>query len=158
MTSPIQKIVLINAGVSAVWHTLTNPASMRQWMGEPEMELEIHTNWQVNSPLSIHGFHHIKFETKGTVLQYEPNKRLRYIHLSSTSRLPDQPHNYSVIEFLLTPLENQTELSVTITQFPTETIFKHLAFYWGATIYKLKAMIEKESTLPVADNKSAAQD
>lgn len=38
-------------------------------IGEPEMGIEIITNWQVGSPIVIKGFHHKKFENKGTVLQ-----------------------------------------------------------------------------------------
>jgi len=93
----------------------------------------------------IHGsLHGIKFKNNGTVLQFEPEKILRYNHLSSLSRLPDKLENYSVVEFGLTPIENQTTLTLTLSNFPTENIYKHLAFYWNVTLEILKRLVEKQ--------------
>lgn len=144
MTQRIDKTIIIKAPPSAVWHTLTNPGLMKQWMAEPEMALEIITDWKVGSPIVIKGFHHIKFENKGTVLQFEPDSVLQYNYLSSLSRLPDKPENYSIIGFGLAPLKNQTSLTLTISNFPTETIFKHIDFYWSTTIEIMKKLIEKQ--------------
>lgn len=140
----IEKTIFIKALPSIVWNTLTNPELMKQWMGEPEMELEIITDWKVGNAIIIKGFHHIQFENKGTVLQFEPNKFLQYNYLSSLSQLPDEPGNYSIIEFRLEPAEDHTALALTISNFPTETIFKHVDFYWRGTIEILKKLIEKK--------------
>ena len=140
----IEKTIIIKALPSVVWNTLTNPELMKQWMGEPEMELEIITDWKVGNPIVIKGFHHIQFENKGTVLQFESNKVLQYNYLSSLSQLPDEPGNYSIIEFSLAPAEDHTSLSLTINNFPTETIFKHVDFYWRGTIEVLRKLIEKQ--------------
>ncbi|HEY8894738.1 MAG TPA: SRPBCC domain-containing protein, partial [Niastella sp.] len=80
---------------------------------------------------------------KGTVLQFEPGKVLSYSHLSSLSRLPDQPNNYTVITFNLAPLQDQTSLTLTINNFPTETIYRHLDFYWRTTLVMLKKFTEE---------------
>ena len=119
MAQRIEKTIIIKASPSAVWDTLTNPSMMNQWMGEPEMGTEIITDWKVGNPIVIKGIHHIKFENKGTVLQFESNKVLRYNYLSSLSRLPDKHENYSIIEFRLEPVENKTLLSLTLANFPT---------------------------------------
>lgn len=118
---------------------------MKQWMGDAAMEIDIQTNWQVNSPIVISGFHHLKFENKGTVLQFEPEKVLRYNILNSLSRLPDTPENYTIFEFTLSPTNNQTSLTLVITNFPTETIYRHLDFYWCTTIELIKKLIEKNA-------------
>jgi len=144
MTQRVDKTIIIKASPSAVWHTLTNPDIMKQWMAEPEMALEIITDWKVGNPIIIKGFHHIKFENRGTVLQFEPDKALQYNYLSSLSRLPDKPENYSIIGFGLAPIENQTSLTLTINNFPTETIFKHIEFYWGTTIEIMKKLVEEK--------------
>jgi uncharacterized protein YndB with AHSA1/START domain len=144
MTQRIDRTIIIKAPPSAVWDTLTNPDLIKQWMGEPEVEIEIITDWKVGSPIVTRGFHHIRFENKGTVLQFEPDKVLRYSHLSSLSRLPDKPENYSITEFSLTPLENQTSLTLSLTNFPTESIFKHLDFYWRTTLEIIKRLVEKQ--------------
>lgn len=113
-------------------------------MAEPAMELEIITSWKTGSPIIIKGFHHMKFENRGTVLQFQPPHLLQYNHLSSLSRLQDKPENYSIITFSLVPLENNTSLTVTLSNFPTEAIFRHLDFYWRTTTEILKKMIETQ--------------
>ena len=55
MNPTFEKKVLINADPATVWEALTKPAQMIQWMGEPEMQLAIKTNWQVSSKLE-HGY------------------------------------------------------------------------------------------------------
>ena len=145
MVKEIARSIVINARAAAVWETLTNSELMRQWLGEPEMRIEVVTDWAEGSPILIRGFHHAKFENKGTVLRFEPLESLRYSHLSSLSRLPDRPESYSVFDFRLKPLEESTSLTVTVTGFPTESIFKHLDFYWRGTIVVLKRFVEKNA-------------
>lgn len=110
------KTVHINAPTSKVWEALTNPELMKKWMSETE--IHIITDWKVGSPFMIRGdLHGIKFENKGTVLRFEPSKVLAYNHLSSISRLPDKPENFSIIEFQLAPMQDQTSLTLTLSIF-----------------------------------------
>ena len=137
------KTIDINAPTAQVWDALTNPAFMKQWMSETD--IDIRTDWKVGSPFVIRGnLHGTNFENKGTVLHFELEKVLRYNHLSSLSRLPDKLENYSVIEFRLAPLANQTTLTLTLSNFPTEAIYKHLAYYWNVTLEIFKKMVEQE--------------
>lgn len=147
MNPGFEKTVIINAAAETVWNSLTDFNLMKQWMGESEMNLEITTDWKVDSPIIINGFHHAKFQNRGTVLKYEPNRILEYSHLSSLSRLEDKPENYSILRFELSPLKQQTALTVTIENFPTETIYKHLCFYWRATVEKIKTISERQGEL-----------
>ena len=136
------KTIHIDAPPSKVWEALTTPELMKKWMSETE--IDILTDWKVGSPFTIRGrLHGIKFENKGIVLDFEKEKILRYSHLSSISRLSDKPENYSVFEFALTPIDDQTSLTFKASTFPTETIYKHLAFYWNVTLEILKRMIEQ---------------
>ena len=113
-------------------------------MAEPEMRIGIITDWKVGSPIIVKGHHNnVDFENNGTVLHIEPNSILRYSHLSSVSRLPDKAENYTMIEFRLARTEeNSTSLNVRISNFPTESIFKHWEFYWRITIEVVKRFIE----------------
>lgn len=139
----IEHSAVINAPPTDVWRALTDPALMEKWMGEPEMRIEVITGWRVASPIVIKGFHHIHFENKGTVLRFEPNSILQYTHLSSLSRLPDRAENYSTIEFQAAPMpELSTSVTVRISNFPTESILKHLDLYWRVTIQVLKRFVE----------------
>jgi uncharacterized protein YndB with AHSA1/START domain len=142
MTETFSTTVTIDSGVDEVWNSLTKPDLMAEWMGEPDFEITVDTDWRVNSTISIQGFHHVKFENTGTVLEYKTEKKLKYTHLSSLSRLPDKPENHSILEFNLRPIEERTQLTLTIENFPTESIRKHLEFYWKATIMTIKRSVE----------------
>jgi uncharacterized protein YndB with AHSA1/START domain len=140
--APVNKTIVINAVPSKVWDVLTDPELMKQWMSETP--IDIITDWQVGNPITIGGaWYKTRFENKGTVLQFEPERILQYSHLSSLSRLPDKIESYSIICFKLTPTENQTTLTLTLSNFPTEIIYKHLVFYWNVTLEILKKQVEQ---------------
>src|ERR1044071_550967 len=111
---PIITETYIQSQPSNVWSWLTEQHLMKKWMGEPEMNLEITTDWVVRNPIIIRGFHHAKFENKGVVLKYEPYRIIQYTHLSSISRLPDLPENYTIITFRLNQQEQQTALKIRV--------------------------------------------
>ncbi|MBT2119635.1 SRPBCC domain-containing protein [Dyella sp. LX-66] len=134
MPDRIIESVTIEAPPSTVWESLTQPDLMRDWMGEPAMKLEVSADWRIGGAVSVRGVHTGRFENRGKVLAFEPERRLSYTHLSSVSRLPDEPSSYTVLEFRLTPLGEQTRLDFEAHTFPTEVIFRHLAFYWGGTL------------------------
>ena len=138
----VTKTITINAPPATVWAALTEPAIMQQWMAEGE--IEISTDWQIGQPMIIWGhLHRVKFENKGQVLQFQPQQLLQYTHLSSISRLPDEPASYTVIAFRLLPVAAQTALTLTAWNFPTETIYKHWAFYWPVALSVLKRLVEQ---------------
>jgi uncharacterized protein YndB with AHSA1/START domain len=143
MTTFFEHSILINAPSAIVWQTLTDLELMRQWMGEPEMALDVQTDWTVGGPILIKGFHHATFENKGVVSRFEPTKVLRYSQLSSLSRLPDRPESYSVVELRLASANDATLLTVNVSGFPTESIFRHLDFYWRGTLVILKQCAER---------------
>ncbi|WP_343636815.1 SRPBCC domain-containing protein [Fluviicola sp.] len=138
----IEKHILIQASPEKIWSYLTNPELMQQWMGDPEMRIEILSDWKVGGPFVIKGFHHAPFENRGTILQFEPGKAFQYEYLSSLSNLEDEPENYTVISFYLAPKEDGTELCVEASNFPTVEIYKHWEFYWNGTLQIIKWRIE----------------
>lgn len=144
MTGGFSTTITINSDTGKVWNTLTNTKLMKKWMGDPEMKIEVDTDWAINSPILISGFHHIKFVNKGLILQYDKEKKLKYSHLSSVSRLPDIAENYTILEFVLIPLGKKTQLTLNIENFPTETIRKHLEFYWRTTVVMIKEAAEND--------------
>ena len=139
----MNKTVIINAIPSTVWEFLTNPQLMKKWMFDTE--IDIITDWKVGNPITIRvdDWYKTHLENNGTILAFEPNKRLSYSHLSSLSKLPNNIENYSIVDFGLTTKKDQTALTITLSNFPTETIYKHLAFYWSVTIELLKKVIEQ---------------
>lgn len=142
MHQSIERTVTIDAAPATVWAALTTPALMKQWMAEPEMALDIVTAWKEGSPIVMRGFHHLAFENKGTVLRCDPPIALQYTYLSSISRLPDRPENYTTVGFQLTPAGAQTVLAVQLSNFPTAAILKHVDFYWRTASILLKRLAE----------------
>ncbi len=141
----IHKSVMINAFPSNVWKALTDVDMMKEWMLDED--IEIITNWKIDGPIFIKGtLHWIPFENKGKVLQFEPEKTLEYTHLSSLSNLMDEKQNYVVYSFKLVAVHDQTKLSLVIKNFPTESIYQHLVFYWNTTLHILKEFIENKKT------------
>lgn len=134
----------IHAPPATVWQALTQPALIQQWLAQPEVGVSIHTDWTVGSPILITGFHHLPFQNRGLVLQVEPVKRLRYSQLSSLSELPDIPENYTIFDFQLSKIPEETLLTLTISQFATESIYKHVEFYWRITLVVLGRFIESQ--------------
>ncbi|QMW03173.1 SRPBCC family protein [Spirosoma foliorum] len=152
MEAYITKTVTINAQASTVWRHLTVPDLMKQWMLDTDMAIDIITDWEAGSPIRMKGtMHGIDFENTGTVLTNVPDKTLQYTHLSSLSHLPNTPENQCVLTFTLTPVERLTQLTLTITNFPTDAIFRHLDFYWRTAIDLLKEAAEKDSFIINAD-------
>jgi uncharacterized protein YndB with AHSA1/START domain len=139
----IEKSVGIDAPRSVVWDALTNPAIIPEWMAVPEMRLEVSSDWQADAPILFTGFHHATFRNTGTILRFDPEQILCYTQMSSISRLPDEPQSYSAFCFELASAGTQTLVTLTIENFPTEVIFKHLNFYWAVTMERLKRFVEQ---------------
>lgn len=141
----IEKTVEIAAAPAQVWDVLTRPEHIVRWLAEPEVGATVQTSWEVGSPIVIRGHLYEPFEVRGTVLRVEPPTRLVYSHLSSLSRLPDLPENYAELDFQLSPLSDapsRTRLVLTIRGCATESIYRHLNFYFGPTLAVLKRRVE----------------
>jgi uncharacterized protein YndB with AHSA1/START domain len=139
----ILKSIRIDASVIAVWEALTQPELMKSWMADSEMEIV--TTWDVSTPIVINVQEvspKTSFKNSGLVLQFVKEHVLEYSHLSSLSQLPDQDENYTIITFTSQQEENQTLLKVNLSNFPTESIYKHIDFYWTITLDVLKWFVE----------------
>ncbi len=140
----IFKTVAIQAAVSDVWHSLITPELMKLWMADTDMSIEVKTTWRLDDPILVHGhIHQIPFENRGAVLRFSPPHVLEYSHLSSLSDLPDIQVNHTVITFELIDDNDTTTLTLTVRNFPTESIYKHLVLYWTTTLDVLKSFVER---------------
>jgi len=141
----ISKTVTVQASILTVWHSLITPELMKLWMADTDMSIEVETTWRLHDPILIGGYvHQIPFENRGTVRQFSPPYVLAYSHLSSLSNLPDIPVNHTVITFQLADADNGTTLTLIVRNFPTESIYRHLALYWTTTLDVLKSFVERE--------------
>jgi len=135
--------VHIDAPITRVWRALTDVLHMSRWMGEPELRITVETDWQVDGPILVRGFHHVPFENRGVVLAFDPPHALGYRYISSLSRLADEPGNQTRLHFDLAEENGDTRLALTARGFPTDAIFHHTAFYWAGTLRVLKAYAER---------------
>lgn len=147
MTQFLELNTLINTPTSVVWDSLVRAEKMKAWMGDPEMEIGIETDWKVGCPIVVSGFHHSRFRNVGVVLEFKPMDRLSYTHVSSLSRLPAEPENFTTLTFSLLAQGEATLLTLMATGFPTVSIFKHLQFYWAGTLGILKQFAERSEVI-----------
>lgn len=141
----IEKTVVVAAPPSSVWAALTDPVAMSTWMGEPDMRIDVRTDWRPGAPIVVTGVHHGPFRNDGIVLDCVPERLLRYSHRSSVSHLPDTPDSDSEIAFALAPVAGGTAVHLAVQGFPTETIFRHLDLYWRGTMEVFKAYVERHA-------------
>jgi len=140
----ISKSIRLNASLNVVWEALTQPELMKSWMSDSE--IEIVTTWEVGSPIIINvqaESYKTAFTNTGIILQFLKDRVLEYSYLSSLSRLPDQAENYTLIRFTLQPEEDHTLLELNLSNFPTESHYKHIEFYWTITLEVLKRFAEE---------------
>lgn len=139
----------IQAKPELVWDILTNPIHIRRWMGGADLQLEVISDWEEGSDIVFKGFHHVQFEAAGKIIELKPFSKFCYTHLSSISRLPETEQNFTWLDFTLKELKNSTQLSLEIRNFPTETIFKHLQFYWKTTLQIIKIETENMASVEI---------
>jgi uncharacterized protein YndB with AHSA1/START domain len=138
----VTKSIAINAPASKIWQTLTSSDLVKRWL--TDSALDVVSDWQVGSPINYYGnWHGVEYRDKGTILQFEPEKRLQYSNWSEVSGTADIPENYTIIEFRLLSEGDHILLTVTHSNFATEVMYKHVNFYWNVTIHKIKRLIEQ---------------
>jgi len=137
----LDKSVKINADISKAWEVLTNPALVKLWLSESNMQ--IISEWKEGDSFVIKGdLHGINFENSGFIVQLEPQKIFEYNYLSNISNLPEKAENRTHVRFVLSEIEKQTLLQLSLRNFPTESIYRHVDFYWNSTLLEIKKVAE----------------
>jgi uncharacterized protein YndB with AHSA1/START domain len=135
----LHKTIDIDAPTSDVWNALTNPDLIKQWL----FGTNVISEWKIGSPILFTGtWQGTAYKDKGTILQFEKEKVFQYNYWSGFSGLTDSIENYSIITFKLGPTTDGTLLTLTQSNFPTETAYEHTAKNWDATLELMKKIIE----------------
>lgn len=135
----LKKTIGINAPISKVWNTLTNPDLIKEWL----FGTNVISDWKVGTSILFTGnWQGTDYADKGTILKFDIDKVFQYNYWSGFSGLPDSPENYSVITFELTAKDNTTTLTLTQSNFATETAYNHSDKNWEATLQLMKKIIE----------------
>jgi uncharacterized protein YndB with AHSA1/START domain len=133
--------VAIDAPKAKVWDALTNPAKVKQYMHGTNLT----TDSKVGSPIAWKGEWKGKsYVDKGTVLEVEPEKLLKYTHWSPMGGSADKPENYHAVTCELAEKGGKTILTLTQDNNATqEEADKMAADNWGPMLEGLKETAEK---------------
>jgi uncharacterized protein YndB with AHSA1/START domain len=131
----------INATPLKVWTILTDNQWIEQWLG-----VQMITDWQPGSPIAFTFVYKDKeVKDKGTLLQFEPEKKLSYTYWSIFSATEDTPENYSEITLTITPNETGIVLQMTHVNFPSQMMVAHAEKNWEETLDTIKELAEEEA-------------
>ena len=88
----------IAAPVTTVWEAITTPHVIKRWFFGVDTE----TDWNEGSPIVHRGeYQGMPYEDRGTIVRFEPGRRLVHTHWSSVSGLPDSDEHYQEVAWTL---------------------------------------------------------
>jgi len=130
----------VDAPRAKVWDALVNPKAIKQYM----FGAAVVSDWREGSPIVWKGeWQGNPYEDKGTLLEVEPGRTLRYSHFSPLSGLPDEPGNYHTVTIELSGEGNQTRVALTQDNNPTDEARVHSEKNWGMMLAALQKFLER---------------
>ncbi|MFO0683876.1 MAG: SRPBCC domain-containing protein [Sandaracinus sp.] len=138
----VRLAIEIAAPPDRVWAALTDPEALRRWMADEHAPLEIELDPVVGGRAVFRRASPEPIEARGVVTALEPMRRLAYTHLADISALPERPESYATLVFRLAPIAAGTHVTLDLCDAPTESIEKHLVFYWRTTLEMLRRDVE----------------
>jgi uncharacterized protein YndB with AHSA1/START domain len=134
-----KKTIQINATKRRVWQALTSAADIKKYL----FGTDIITDWKEGSPIRWTGEWQGKtYQDKGTVLNVQPEKLLRYTYLSSMSGKEDRPENYATVTTEVTGHDGNVSLTLTQDGNDTEESRKHSEENWQKVLEGIKKVCE----------------
>ena len=132
--------VTIHAPIAQVWDALTNPDAVRKYLHGTNLA----TDWRVGSPISWKGeWKGQSYEDKGTVLESDPPRHLKYTHWSPLGGSEDKPENYHTVTCELTEQGAETVLTLIQDNNATQEEADRMAEQnWGPVLQLLKQTAE----------------
>ena len=130
----------IAASKAVVWNALIDPELIKKYM----FGTDAVSDWKVGSAITFSGVWEGKaYVDKGTILQIEKEKILKYNYWSSFSGTEDLPANYANIIYSLTEKEGQTIFTIFQDGIKTKEARDHSEQNWKMIINTIKELLEK---------------
>jgi len=134
-----QATISIAAPKSEVWNALVSPAAIRQYM----FGTEVVSTWKKGSPITWEGEWEGKhYKDKGVILENQRETQLRYTHWSPNSGVPDRPENHHTVAIELEDEGDETRVTLTQDNNPTDQDRIHSEKNWGMMLGALKKYLE----------------
>lgn len=133
--------VVIQAPLQKVWDGITKPEIIKQYMHGANVT----TDWKPGNAITWDGTWDDKpYQDKGTVLEYEPTKKLKYTHWSPMAGTNDKPENYHVVTYTLSEDGGTTKLILSQGNNPSQEAADSMAKKgWEPMMESLKSFLEK---------------
>lgn len=130
--SAITRTLHVSASPAEVWDALTNPAKTPLFM----FNCEVISDWQPGSTIHWKGnYQGYESGERGTILEVEKQKKLKYTSFDPNFGLADEEKNYLHITYELQPENEGTVLTTTIENFNgDETRTGHIAKGWDGIV------------------------
>jgi uncharacterized protein YndB with AHSA1/START domain len=137
----LEKTITVNAPAAEVWKALTDPEMVKQYF----FGTNLICNWQKGSPIKFTGEWEGKtYEDKGTILDIEPGKFVKYTYWSSFSGTEDAPENYANISYELEPQNGETRLTITQDNILSKEKYDHSDQNWELVLTQMKDLVERK--------------
>lgn len=132
--------ISIHAPLAKVWHALTDPAEIKKYL----FGTDTITDWKVGSPITFSGEWEGKaYQDKGTILEIEKEKILKYNYWSSFSGTEDKPENYANITYRLEEKDGVTVFTLVQDGIRNAEAREHSEQNWKMVLNALKELLEK---------------
>lgn len=136
--------IRINASVEKVWEALTEPELIKKYFFGTNTK----TDWKPGSPIIFSGEWQGKsYEDKGTIIDVQKNRLIKYSYWSEMSGIEDKPENYVIVTYELSEENGKTMLMITQENIPTEEMKAHSEENWKKVLNNLKEMLEEKSVM-----------
>lgn len=138
-TNSLQVKKEINASLKNVWDALVTPETIKQYL----FGTDTITDWKIGGPIIFQGtWEGVAYRDKGTILEFVPQKKLKYDYWSSFSKLEDKPENYQQISFELSEADNKIILVLTQENIPGQAAKEHSEANWEMVLDQIKKIVE----------------
>jgi uncharacterized protein YndB with AHSA1/START domain len=132
--------ISINAPKSKVWMALIDPEQVKKYFFGTILK----SDWKVGSAITFSGEWEGKpYMDKGTILEIEMEKILKYNYWSSFSGTEDKPENYANIGYYLEEKNGETVFSISQDGIKTKEARDHSEQNWKMVMNNLKELLEE---------------
>jgi uncharacterized protein YndB with AHSA1/START domain len=134
-----QAAIQIKSPVHKVWDALVNPAQIKKYM----FNSDVNSEWKVGSKITWSGEWNGKpYEDYGVILEIIPQKKLKYSHYSPLTGQPDLPSSYATVTIDISNNKNETTVKLSQDNNQTEEAKQHSEKNWKMMLEELKKLLE----------------